>query len=95
MLFRSDLLGGAVGKIENHTDTEHTVWYFGEERSVNSFHTMYIECPHKTATTLVVDSQGNTEAWIDNNIAGVVWHPERMSTPWIPDEIEDLLKVKL
>jgi len=23
-------------------------------------------------------------------MAGVVWHPERMTTPWIPEEIEQL-----
>ena len=91
----TDLLGGSVKEIAEHMDTEHSVWYFGEEQSVNSYHTLYIECTHKTATTLVVDSQGNTEAWIDGNIAGVVWHPERMSNPWLPDEIEDLLKVKI
>jgi hypothetical protein len=31
------------------------------------------------------------EAWIDGPLAGVVWHPERMNQPWLPDEIEDLL----
>jgi hypothetical protein len=31
------------------------------------------------------------EAWIDGKLAGVVWHPERMDNPWLPDEIHNLL----
>ena len=46
-----------------------------------------------TATVLVVDPHGNCEAWIDKTIAGITWHPERMDDPWIPDEIQDLLKI--
>jgi hypothetical protein len=34
---------------------------------------------------------GYVEAFIDGILAGVVWHPERMDTPWLPDEIEELL----
>ena len=43
--------------------------------------------------TLVTDLHGHCEAWIDNKapIAGIVWHPERMQDPWIPEEIEHLL----
>jgi hypothetical protein len=39
---------------------------------------------------LAYDDQGNCESWIDGKIAGIVWHPERMSQPWIPEEIEQL-----
>jgi len=46
-----------------------------------------------TANTLVTDLHGHCEAWIDSKapIAGIVWHPERMQDPWIPEEIEHLL----
>jgi hypothetical protein len=40
---------------------------------------------------LANDVDGNCESWIDGKMAGIVWHPERMDTPWIPDEIEQLL----
>lgn len=90
----TDLLGGSVKEIDCHMDTSHSIWYFGEEHLVNSYHNLAIGSVHKTATTLAVDHEGNTEAWIDSTIAGIVWHPERMTLPWLPDEIEHLLKVK-
>ena len=91
----TELLGGVIKETSGHMDTEHSIWYFGEEHNVNSHHNLYIDAVHKTATTLAVDNLGNTEAWIDGNIAGVVWHPERMTNPWLPDEIENFLKEKI
>ena len=88
----TELLGGIIGETITHLDTSHSVYYFGEEHSVNSYHNLQISQPHKTATVLVVDPEGFCESWIDGKLAGIVWHPERMSKPWIPDEIEDLLK---
>ena len=88
----TDLLGGHTEETIGHTNTSHRVYYFGDEYSVNSYHNLAITKPHTTATTLVVDPEGNTEAWIDKKLAGIVWHPERMETPWIPDEIQSLFK---
>ena len=88
----TDLLGGEVRDIENHTDTNHSVYYFGDEYYVNSYHSLSIAKTHSSATTLVVDADGNSEAWIDKKLAGIVWHPERMKKPWIPDEIQTLFK---
>ena len=89
----TDVLGGVVGECYEHMDTSHSVYYFGDQHVVNSYHTLEISKPHATATVLAVDNNGNCEAWIDNNIAGIVWHPERMDQPWIPEEIENLIKV--
>lgn len=88
----TDLLGGEVNSIDNHRDTNHSVYYFGDEHYVNSYHSLTITKPHSTATSLVVDANGNCEAWIDKKLAGVVWHPERMESPWLPDEIQTLFK---
>lgn len=88
----TEILGGVVGECITHMDTVHSVYYFGEERTVNSYHNLQITQTHKSATVLVVDPEGYCESWIDGRIAGIVWHPERMKTPWMPDEIEDLLK---
>ena len=88
----TDILGGTVSECVTHMDTSHSIYYFGEERTVNSYHNIQITTPHTTATVLAVDAEGYCESWIDKNIAAVVWHPERMDVPWIPDEIEDLLK---
>lgn len=88
----TDVLGGTVGHKDGHRDgVEHPVVYQNQEVLVNSFHGLYIQQPHQAAKILVTDTDGDCEAWIDNNIAAVVWHPERMATPWLPDEIHTLL----
>lgn len=89
----TDVMGGIVEEVADHMDTDHTVRYFNQEFRVNSYHSLAIAEPHKTARVLAVDNSGRCEAWIDGNIAGVVWHPERMSMPWLPSEIQNLLKV--
>lgn len=86
----TELLGGEIAEINNHSDTEHEINYFGELITVNSYHSLAIKSPQKSATVLACDDHGNCEAWIDGNTAGVVWHPERMQTPWLPEEIEQL-----
>lgn len=87
----TDLLGGTVTDIKDHDDVEHSVEYFGESRQVNSYHSLAIQQLHSTGTVLCYDTDHNVEAWIDRKMAGVVWHPERMAQPWLPDEIEHLL----
>ena len=91
----TDLFGGRVEPMTDHMDTDHQVYYFGEQRTVNSYHNIGITKLHQGATELVVDAQGHCEAWRDGTLAGVVWHPERMTEPWLPDEIEVLLKEKI
>ena len=87
----TEIMGGEVAEIDNHTDCEHQINYFGELITVNSYHSLAIKTPQKSATVLANDDHGNCEAWIDENTAGIVWHPERMLVPWIPDEIAQLL----
>jgi gamma-glutamyl-gamma-aminobutyrate hydrolase PuuD len=87
----TDLLGGKVVDTDLHMDTEHSIIYQEQVYTVNSYHNLGISVEPRGATVLARDSAGNCEAWIDNNIAGIVWHPERMSTPFIPEEILKLL----
>ena len=89
----TELLNGKVSRCENHFNTFHSVIIGCEKIKVNSFHSLQIEAPPDTATTLAVDEHGVCEAWIDNNIASIVWHPERMPLPVVPDEIKRLLKL--
>jgi gamma-glutamyl-gamma-aminobutyrate hydrolase PuuD len=84
-----DVLGGTIKSINNHYNTEHTVYYNNQEFTVNSYHMLSIKSA--CGNTVVIDNDGNTEAWIDRNIAGVVWHPERMEHPWLPTEINNLI----
>jgi gamma-glutamyl-gamma-aminobutyrate hydrolase PuuD len=87
----TDILGGKVEETMCHSDVLHQVNYFGEQVWVNSYHNLAITKTHGKAIVLATDEEQNCEAWIDGNIAGVVWHPERMDSPWIPDEIENLI----
>ena len=88
----TDLMGGVVSDVITHMDTSHEVWYFGERKIVNSYHNLSIEVIPNKANVLAVDNEGHCESWIDGKIAAIVWHPERMEVPWLPDEIENLLR---
>lgn len=87
----TDILGGAVEETTGHSDVLHPVNYFGEQVWVNSFHSLAITKTHSRAITLATDQENHCEAWIDGNIAGVVWHPERMDRHWLPNEIHNLI----
>lgn len=83
----TDVMGGVVAPCDDHMDTEHEIEYMGLKRTVNSYHTQTIKHLHKSGHCLARDAEGNCEAWIDGDIYGVVWHPERMTDPWTPPEI--------
>lgn len=91
----TDILGGQVDACEGHMDTEHVVEYDNEQILVNSFHTQTITRLHRDAVNLAQDGDGNCEAWIDKNIAGITWHPERMDDPILPTEIRSLLAYQI
>ena len=85
------ILGGVIIDVDGHHTTTHEVMYFENSITVNSYHNNAIKQIHKIGTVLCTDLDGNCEAWIDGNLAGVSWHPERMIPPWMPDEIQNLL----
>lgn len=88
----TELLGGTVGDIENHHNTEHTIYTDTEgEHVVNSFHSLRIVNSPLHSTPLAYDDSGNVESWIHGKIAAIVWHPERMKEPYIPAPILQLL----
>lgn len=84
-------LGGTVVPVDDHMDSHHNVTYQEQQHLVNSYHKLRIQQPPKAATVLARDPDGYPEAWIRGNIAGIMWHPERMIEPWIPEEISCLL----
>ena len=84
-------LGGTVVPVDGHMDSYHEVEYHGTQHLVNSYHTLRIQQPPPSATVLARDPDGHAEAWILDRTAGVMWHPERMTQPWIPAEIQHLL----
>jgi gamma-glutamyl-gamma-aminobutyrate hydrolase PuuD len=85
--FLTKFLGGKLDKKEGHRTGEHTVTYKEQEYLVNSSHRYYIKSLPSNAQILATDADGDPEAWIDHNFAGVVWHPERLESGWIPTEI--------
>ena len=89
----TDVLGGQVLPISGHSDSTHSVDYFGRSIEVNSHHNLAIRQLHTQAQCLARDSDGNSEAWIDGLMAGIVWHPERMTNPFIPAEIQQVMKL--
>lgn len=84
-------LGGSVVPVDGHMDSYHEVSYQGQPHLVNSYHRLRIEQVPPGATVLACDPDGRPEAWILGQTAGIMWHPERMIEPWIPDEIQNLL----
>jgi gamma-glutamyl-gamma-aminobutyrate hydrolase PuuD len=84
-------LGGTVVPVEDHQDSYHEVFYQDEPHLVNSFHQLRIQQTPPGATVLAHDPDGYVEAWILGRTAGIMWHPERMPQPWIPQEIQHLL----
>lgn len=87
----TDVLGGQIVPCDDHMDTEHNIIYHNKKFLVNSHHSQTIKKVHDTATVLATDEDGNCEAWIDKNLAGIVWHPERMEEPFIPYEILEFI----
>jgi gamma-glutamyl-gamma-aminobutyrate hydrolase PuuD len=85
----TDILGGSLKEDQSHMDVDHNIWYHYKQIQVNSYHTNIINMPHSDAKIIATDNDGNTEAWLDGNISAVVWHPERMDSPWLPQEIQD------
>jgi len=88
-----DVLGGKISEIDNHYNNDHIVIYNNKVYNVNSHHTLGITQLHSKGNILATDKNDNIEAWIDDNIAGIVWHPERMENPFIPIEINNLLGI--
>ena len=82
-----------MDRCEGHMDTDHEVEYMGMKKTVNSFHSQNISRLHRSGHCLAVDDNGNCEAWADNNIFGIVWHPERMKNPWVPPEISNRFQI--
>lgn len=85
-------LGGSVVPVTDHMDCYHEVRYQDRSHLVNSYHKLRIEKVPPKATVLANDPDGYPEAWILDNIAAVMWHPERMTQPWWPDEVKQLLQ---
>ena len=92
-LLIAEMLGATIQTIPNHNNIEHYVMYNGEAIKVNSHHGVGITNMNEKGEILCLSDTGEVEAFVHNNLAGVMWHPQRMTNPWIPPEIAFLLRI--
>lgn len=86
------LCGGTVESIDEHHNTTHQIACDNQLVTVNSYHTLAIvKAP--SAATVLATCDSYCESWIDNKLAAIVWHPERMKDPVIPAQIKQLLNL--
>ena len=89
----AEMLGGTIEEVKDHVGVDHPIFYHREVLEVNSYHSLGIKALPESIDIICRDYLGNIEAFIDGNLAGIVWHPERMKEPWIPPEIAWMLKI--
>ena len=89
----AELLGGEIDSIDKHYKVDHPIFYHREVLEVNSYHNKCIKKLPESANVLCLDYLGNVEAFTSNNLAGIVWNPEKMDKPWIPPEIAYMLRI--
>ena len=87
------LLGGELDSIDKHYQVDHPIFYHREVLEVNSYHARCINNFPETVDVLCLDYLGKVEAFTSNNLAGIVWNPEKMDKPWIPPEIAYMLRI--
>ena len=79
-------LGGNIIPKDGHM-TDHTVNAQGARVTVRSRHKEVLGSIPAGADVLAKDDDGNIESWKLKNIGCVLWHPERMKSHWMPDDI--------
>jgi GMP synthase-like glutamine amidotransferase len=89
----NDLTGGENGNIDGHYGGFHDISLDGTKYTVNSWHSQSIQCLGENMIPIAFDESGGIEAFkhINKDIVGVVWHPERMSSPVLPNVIRNLI----
>ena len=91
----NDIAGGTNGTCAGHAGTEHPVTVDGKIRMVNSYHSQSIKTLGSDFISIARDDYGNIEAFQHKSrpIYGIVWHPERMNDPVLPDPVKALLDI--
>ena len=91
--FINQLEQGENNDIENHSDVEHTVTLSGEVHTVNSYHNIQIKQLGADLTPIAYSSDGSIEGFkhLTRAVWGLVWHPERMKEPVLPDDLRRFL----
>jgi putative glutamine amidotransferase len=89
----NDLTGGTNGHIEGHIQIDHEIIMEDNIYTVNSYHGQSIDKLGPEMEKIAMDLDGYTEAFKHKYkpIYGIVWHPERMKEPVLPDEVRSII----
>jgi putative glutamine amidotransferase len=89
----NDLTAGINGTVDGHEASLHNIIMDGATYLVNSHHHQSIQTLGPDMRVVATDEDGNIEAFqhVSRPIYGIVWHPERMSMPVLPKDVEQLL----
>lgn len=93
----NDLAAGINSRIDGHVDQDHIIIMNGQTHMVNSFHSQCMAKIPPGFEVVATDKDGNAEAirHLFKPIWAVVWHPERMEKPVLPQELADFLRTDL
>jgi gamma-glutamyl-gamma-aminobutyrate hydrolase PuuD len=85
------LFDGLVESIDK-VKQDHFVYSSNDQVLVNSYHNLAITNPPKDTTVLYTDGT-YAESWVHDylKIGTIVWHPERMTDPFIPQELLEFI----
>jgi len=89
----NDLTGGVNGYIAGHVQTDHEIIMDNSIYTVNSYHGQSIDKLGPDMEKVAMDLDGYTEAFKHKYkpIYGIVWHPERMKEPVLPNDVRSIL----
>jgi len=78
---------------EGHYDTQHQVVMHNRLYTVNSFHQNKILKLADDFDAVAVADDGDVEAFKHKTktVWGIIWHPERMKNPVLPDDLKFIL----
>ena len=91
--FINELEQGVNGVIEKHQDTTHKLILESKEYEVNSYHSNQIIEVGKDLESIAHAEDGSIEGFKHKSrlVWGLVWHPERMENPVLPDDLRRFL----
>ena len=94
--FINELEDGINQACEQHYNTEHTIVMENAVHTVNSYHSNQIAHVGAKFEATAHAEDGSIEAFKHKTkpIWGIVWHPERMQIPVLPQDVKKLLQIK-
>ncbi len=88
----NDIAGGQNGNITGHDNEDIDIVMEGQKHKVRCYHSQSIETLAPNYISIAKDVDGNIEAFEHDilPIYGILWHPERMDVPILPQAVKKL-----